>query len=148
MNWVEKAKYIFEMQKPEHFTDYLHCEECADHDETLRNTDVDNIGLKELGNEAWDPLCFCTNDGKKYYMPALIRLSLDSVNDEFYFDQFLFHLEGNGENNRLLLSCSEEQKTFITSFLKYMIENYSKEIDDNLCTDDAIRVYELWKRHK
>lgn len=64
MDWVNKAKELFASPKPGHFTNYQHCDECAEHDETLRSTDVDTIGLGELGNPAWDPICFCSSEGK------------------------------------------------------------------------------------
>lgn len=148
MNWVKEAKHIFMMGKPEHFTDYKHCEECADHDETLRNTDVDSISIEELGRPGWDPICFCSNEGKRYYMPAFVRLSLETVRDDFYFSQFLFHLENDGLESSLSLSCSNEQRHFVASFIEYMINAYSKEIDDNLCTDEALKVYEIWAIEK
>ena len=51
MNWVEEAKILFYINKPAHFTNYEHCEECAEHDETLLSKTIDSIGLDEIGNE-------------------------------------------------------------------------------------------------
>ena len=79
MNWIEEAKIIFYINKPVHFTNYEHCEECAEHDETLLSKTIDSIGLDEIGKEGWDPICFCSNEGKIYYMPSFIRLSLDTI---------------------------------------------------------------------
>ena len=92
MDWIDRAKYLFKAPKPEHFTNFNHCEECEEHDQTLLALDIDIIGIDELGNPGWDPICFASPEGKKYYLPALIRLSLDTMMDEFYLDQFLFHL--------------------------------------------------------
>jgi hypothetical protein len=50
MNWVEHAKQLFKVPKPEHFTNYRHCCECAEHDATLLAHDVDSIGIEQLGN--------------------------------------------------------------------------------------------------
>jgi len=146
MNWVEEAKRIFLSEKPNHFTSYKHCEKCAEHDETLKGADIDSIGLEELGNPGWDPICFCTDEGKKYYIPSFIRLSLDTVANEFYLGQFLFHLEGDGDGNNLLISCNEEQKKFIASFVEYMINSHAKEIDDNLYAGEALKVYQMWSK--
>ena len=143
-NLIAEANRLFAANKPEHFTDYLHCDECAEHNETLRNSDIERIGMAELGNPGWDPICFCSAEGVKYYLPALVRLSLDTVEDDFYFGQFLFHLENDGANNKLIKSCSSEQRTFMTQFLKFMIEQYTEEIEESFCTDDALRTYELW----
>ena len=144
MYWIEEAKNIFKIVKPEHFTDYRHCEECAEHDETLLKSNIETIGLDELGNPGWDPICFCSEEGIKYYMPALIRLSLETLANDFYFGQFLFHLEYDGKNNKLLQSCSIEQRKFIADFIDHMIVNHAETIDENLCSDDVLRVSELW----
>ncbi len=144
MNWVEQAKLLFQMEKPEHFTNHRHCCECAEHDETLVNCDVDSIGLEELGNPGWDPICFCSDEGKKYYLPAFIRLSLATLDDDFYLDQFLFHLEWDGEKNSFFLSCSAEQRKFIAAFIRYIIENFAAQVQANLCADKILRVYEIW----
>jgi hypothetical protein len=79
------------VQRPEHFTNYQHCDECFDHDETLRGQTPETIGLTELGNPGWDPICFISVEGFHYYLPALSRLALGQV-PEYYLDQFLFHL--------------------------------------------------------
>jgi hypothetical protein len=144
MDWIEAAKQIFKLAKPKHFTNYNHCEECAEHDQTLIQADVDTISLEELGNPGWDPICFCHDQGKKYYMPALIRLSLETIHHEGYFGQFLFHLESNGEQNSLYRRCSASQRQFIAAFVVHMIESYPDEIELNLFTDAALRVYEIW----
>ncbi len=144
MCWIESAKSLFNVSRPEHFTNHLHCEECAEHDETLRNSSVESIGLKELGNPGWDPICFCSIEGKLYYMPALIRLCLDTLEEEFYFEQLLFHLEYDGQDNELYMGCNEDQRNFIANFVESMIENHADKIEENLCTDEALKTYEIW----
>lgn len=42
MDWLKEAKRIFNISKPEHFTNYKHCDECAEYDETLLNHSVDS----------------------------------------------------------------------------------------------------------
>jgi len=110
MNWIEAAKTLFNAEKPVHFTNHIHCEECAEHDETLRNANIETIGLVELGNPSWDPICFCSAVGKLYYTPAFIRLSLETVQGDFYFGQYLFHLEIDGKQNDYFTSCTNEQE--------------------------------------
>jgi hypothetical protein len=48
MDWKQEAKRLFKVPKPTHFTNYWHCSECAEHDETLVTADVDAIGLRQL----------------------------------------------------------------------------------------------------
>ena len=146
MDWVKEAKVTFKSERPEHFTNYKHCEECAEHDETLRNADIDTIGLDVLGNPGWDPICFTSVEGKKYFMPSFIRLSIETIENEFYFGQFLFHLEGDGKDNSLVQGCTEKQKKFIHSFIEYMLDSFLKEIELNRYIDETLKVYEIWSQ--
>lgn len=143
-NWVNKAKHVFKSEKPEHFTDYLHCEECADHDETLLQFEIDTLGLEELGNPGWDPICFCSPEAKLYLTPALIRLSLETISDHFYFGQFLFHLEYQGKQSAYYVFCSPLQRAFISRFIEFMILTYPFEIEYNSYVDEAFSVYQIW----
>ena len=144
MDWIKEAKKVFLIEKPQHFTNYSHCEECEEHDQTLINSSIDSIGLNELGNPGWDPICFATNQGKKYYMPSFIRLSLESMDDEFYFGQFLFHLESNGKGNELFLSCNEAQRNLIVSFVEHVILNYTEQLEYNGYVHEALKVQDIW----
>jgi hypothetical protein len=38
MDWIQQATQLFNVPKPVHFTNYRHCCECAEHDETLSRT--------------------------------------------------------------------------------------------------------------
>ena len=83
-----------------------------------------------------------------YYMPALIRLTLDTMASarETYLDQMLFHLLQDGPGNRLVNACSQEQREFVTDFLEYLLENYCSRIDEGVFTSDEIlRAYEVWR---
>ncbi len=144
MDWIDRAKEQFNAPKPEHFTNFNHCKECEEHDQTLLTADIDTIGIDELGNHGWDPISFASPEGKKYYLPAFIRLSLDTMKDEFYLDQFLFHLEGDGPNNAFYISCTKEQRKYVASFIEYVIKEYADEIEANLCTDKCLKSYEIW----
>lgn len=147
MDWKQQAKLIFNVIKPTHFVNYQHCCECAEHDETLSAFDVDSIGLPQLGNPGWDPLCFSSAEGLMFYLPALIRLTLDTIDDprEMYLAQMLFHLIQDGISNRLVSACSKEQREFIADFLEYLIDNHSSQIEaDVYFPDDILRAYEIW----
>ena len=145
IDWKQRAKLIFNAPKPEHFTDYRHCCECAEHDQTLLAFDVDSIGLEQLGNPGWDPLCFSSPEGMIYYMPALVRLTVDSF--ESYFDQLLFHLIKDGPGNSLVSACSEEQRKFIAEFLEYLITERAEQIAEQVfASDDILRAHEIWSQ--
>ena len=146
-DWKQQAKLTFSTPKPEHFTDYRHCCECAEHDQTLLAFHIDSIGLEQLGNPGWDPLCFSSPEGFVYYMPALIRLTVDTIEDpsQSYLDQMLFHLIKDGPGNTLVTACNEEQRRFIAEFLEYLIMEHAEQIAAQICApDDIMKAYEIW----
>jgi hypothetical protein len=146
MDLTPEAKRLFNVPKPEHFTNYLHCCECAEHDATLLAHDINSIGIEQLGNPGWDPLCFASPDGFLYYFPALIRITLDTMAKphERYLDQLLFHLMRDGKDHDLVRACSREQRAFVAEFLAYLIDQYGAEIDECTYSDDILKAYEIW----
>ncbi|WP_299180701.1 DUF6714 family protein [uncultured Neptuniibacter sp.] len=144
MDWVAKSRALFAVEKPEHFTNYEHCDECAEHDATLRQHDRESIGIEELGNPAWDPICFCQDIGMHYYLPAFIRLSLDTMSEDFYLEQFLFHLTIDGRENSFYVSCNRPQRRFIADFLAFLLEEFPDKIELAFCGDDLLNAYEIW----
>ena len=147
MDWKQQAKLIFNVPKPAHFSDYKHCCECAEHDQTLLACDVDSISLAELGNPGWDPLCFSSAEGLIYYLPALIRLTLDSIDNprENYLDQMLFHLVYDGPGNRLFSACSNEQREFVADFLEDLMDKHSSQVAGAFTSDEILRAHEIWR---
>ena len=91
---VEEAKKLFPANnRPGAFIrNPDHCCECAEHEETLREHDQDSIGIEQLGNAGWDPICFISPEGYKYYFPALVRLALNDSDNMDYIEQFLFRV--------------------------------------------------------
>ncbi len=147
MDWKQQAKLVFNIPKPLHFSDYQHCCECAEHDQTLLASDVDSIGLEQLGNPGWDPLSFSSTAGLMYYLPALIRLTLDTIDNprETYLDQMLFHLIRDGVGNMIISECSKEQREFVAAFLEYVVENHAAQIEAGVYSaDDILRAHEIW----
>ena len=147
MDWKQRALEIFDVAKPEHFGNYQHCCECAEHDQTLSEFDRNSIGLEQLGNPGWDPLCFSQPEGLVYYLPALIRITLDTISTprERYLDQFLFHLIKDGPGNTFVEACSHEQKQFVADFLAYLIEYHTDELgEDTMTSQDVLKAHEIW----
>jgi hypothetical protein len=117
------SKAFGSAQRPEHFTNYKHCCECAEHDETLRSHNIDTIGLEELGHPSWDPICFITIEGYLYYMPALARLAL-GTSEKYYLDQFLFHI-----NSDRIAAFTAEQKVAVRRLLEFIRDTRRQEIE-------------------
>ena len=143
MNWIEESLKLFQMERPEHFTNYTHCHECYDVDTVLSKQTIESIGIKELGTGC-EALMYCTTDGIKYFMPALIRLSLETVHTDFYFSDFSYYLKTKEKNNPYYLACTTEQRIFIAKFILYMMEQYADEIERCGGDDDVLRAYEVW----
>jgi hypothetical protein len=134
--------------RPEHFTDYRHCEECAEHDETFRSHTPQSIGFDELGNMGWDPVCFVSVEGYRYSMPAFARLVLNGGEDretpdglpycQSYLDQFLFHL-----SDERIESFDEAQRNAVLSLLLFVADEMPEEVDR---TPDDERLLEAIER--
>lgn len=134
--------------KPAHFCDPAHCPECADHDATLRANTRESIGLAELGNPGWDPLCFASAEGLLYYAPALARLALRDTpptsEADWYGPQLAFHLSYAGTANRLLCAASAMQRRALAALLAHLIETRAGLIDTWACADEFLEAWGLW----
>jgi hypothetical protein len=132
--------------RPEHFTNYQHCCECAEHDALLSSRDVSNLRVEDVNNPGWDPICFITAEGFRYYLPALVRLALESssLKNDWYLPQLLFHLIADGPQNRRVACCTEPQQRAVADFLWHIVETRSDLVAENLIEDDLQRAIEIW----
>jgi hypothetical protein len=123
----EVQRAFAHVPRPDHFTNYTHCCECAEHDATLRAATPDTIGLAELGNAGWDPICFISVEGFHYYLPALARLALGRGR-EYYLDQFLVHLRWPPER---IERMTPDQRAAVRRLLEYVFDTRFDEIDSD-----------------
>ena len=133
-------------RRPEHFTDFTHCEECAEYDEVLRSRDIYTLRIEDVGNPGWDPICFVSAEGFAYFLPALARLALgepDYVRG-WYGGQLLFHLCSDGRRNERLLACTPEQRRAVVEFLQHLAETRASLVDSELRTDDLFQAVDIW----
>lgn len=138
---IDEAHRLFpEDLKPRHFTDFEHCDECREHDETLRTHSRESITYAELGNPYSDPMCFVDEYGMKYYFPALVRLALRSTIKEYYVDQFLFHLT----DNKSCIRFSRDQCSLVVRVLKLLKIRYADEIELLGHSDEMRKCLERW----
>jgi len=112
-----------ECPRPEHFTEWQHCCECAEHDAELAAHTPETIGLAELGNAGWDPICFATPEAYLYYLPGLARLALGRAPD-YYLEQFLFHL--NADRSAIL---TPTQREAVRRFLEHIMASRTDDPD-------------------
>jgi hypothetical protein len=135
--------------KPEHFTDYKHCEECAEHDTTLRLHDRATLKLENIGNPGWDPMCFASPEGKAYYFPALARFALTAPTYEYgwYGDQLFLHLTSKGQHNEFLAYCSLEQRRSVALFLAHVVRTRVSAPEVLSSKDKLLQAHELWSTY-
>jgi hypothetical protein len=133
------------VSRPEHFTNFQHCEECLEHDQTLLSRAREDLTLEHLGQPGWDPVCFATPTAKAYLMPQLARLALQKSgsNVDWYGSQLIFHLYSGHTSNDLWQFCNPSQKKAVASLLLHLIDSRSNLIDKYCDTDDILRCYEL-----
>ena len=133
-------------RRPEHFMNFTHCEECAEHDELLRSRDIYTLRIEDVGNPGWDPICFISPEGFAYYLPALARLALAEPDyaHGWYGGQLLFHLCSDGRRNERLLACTPEQRRSVVEFLQHLAETRASLADSELRTDDLFQAIEIW----
>ena len=135
--------------KPEHFTNYEHCEECAERDETLRLHDRATLKVQDIGNPGWDPLCFASPQGKAYYFPALARFALAPPTCEYgwYGGQLLFHLTSGGQYNEFLAYCSPEQRHAVALLLEHVVTTRASASEVLNSQDELLQAHELWSTY-
>jgi hypothetical protein len=107
-----------------------HCDECAEHEDTMRAVTPETVSLDQVGSLAWDPVCYLTDETWRYFMPGFARLALGR-GDDYYLDQFLFHLESGR------VAClNKEQCQAIAALLDHLFKAMAGEIEDNM--DDKV----------
>ena len=131
--------------RPEHFTDDTHCCECAEHDALLASRDLDSLRVEDVNNAGWDPICFVTAAGFRYYLPALVRLALESATaEDWYLPQLLFHLIGDGPQNRRVMCCTAGQRRAVVAVLWHVVETRPELIVRDAIEEDLQRALEIW----
>lgn len=137
------------VERPEHFTNFTHCCECAEHDELLRSRDRETLRIEDVGNPAWDPICFTSPQGIAYYFPSLVRLALAPPLPPhgWYGDQLLFHLYSGFRDNKFFQYCTPEQRAVVTGLLAHIIESRAALLDELAFPDEFLRCHELWSAH-
>lgn len=144
MDILQEAMALFgNVPRPEHFTNYTHCCECAEHDETLRRESIETLSY-DCVRPGWDPLCFISPEGFQYYFPALVRLALEGTGEDYFIDQLIFHLELDGKKNSRYLQFTPDQRDFVLRLLHYLVETRADEIEDNFDSDALFRTIEIW----
>ncbi len=140
----EATELLGKVARPEHFTDYKHCCECAEHDATLTAFTPDTITREALGHAGWDPMTFATDTAFRYYLPALIRMALTKEGDDYYIDQFLSQIIRDGPRNSRWVACTSEERSVVRKTLHTLLEERTKEVDTWLDADRLMQAIDIW----
>jgi len=144
---LEQLRLAFrECPRPDHFTNFKHCEECAEHDSTLLSRTPESLRIEDVGNPGWDPICFTSPAGFVYYLPALARLVFEQApyGYSWYGSQFFWHLISDGPENARYLHCSPGQRQAVAAFVGHLIATRTGQIESACVEDDALRAHEIW----
>ena len=143
---IEQINLAFgKVPRPKEFVNNpYHCEECGEHNDTLSQTNRDEIGLKELNNPGWDPICFVKPQAFLYYFPALVRLVFDDKSNNEYLWQFLFHCTYEGTESRLFCHFNREQISATRDLMYFLKYNWKKKIEKMCLTKDVDKAVKIW----
>ena len=133
-----------DVEKPEHFTKFEHCEECREHNETMKSANLDTLTALHLGSFGWNPLSFLTEQGFAYFMPRLIELLLQDAkfrSGDPFAESMLFQLCPSASFDRFL-SYSPQKCRAVLEALKYY-KNHSTH--DRFTGEDVDKAIQYWQ---
>ena len=134
--------------KPEHFTDHTHCDECEEHDQTLRRRTRETLRREDLGNLGWDPITFSSEEGIAYFFPALARFALVPdvwIQHGWYGIQLLSHLSYESGINRFLAWCSPRQREAVYALLEHLSDTRMSTIVNTMCEQELQTARSTWQ---
>lgn len=115
-----------DVQRPEHFTDWLHCDECRDHDETWLAQERGHMDIGAVWNPGWDPLGFISPVGFQYFFPDLVSAALVGTEDDFLTDFLVDRVRADG---RLCSQFSVSQTRATVRFYEYAMNTRWLELE-------------------
>lgn len=147
---VENAfKAFSEFEKPEHCTNYEHCEECAEHDQTLIKKTKTNLSIEDVGTVCWGPVPFMTMQALMYFMPRLIELAVNKAFDKDrdpYFLQFINSFFDLPNSDRIHLFGKKQIEIMLKAF-EYLEQEYYQLIEYHCWEDELKSAIKNWKSY-
>ena len=140
------AAAFSDVVRPEHFTNHTHCDECWEHDELLRERDLDTLSIQDVGSQAWNPITMATPTGLAYYFPALARLALDPMPKDldWYGYIILSQLQWTGPRNERWQHFSPAQRAAVCLLLEHLHRTRTKEIEIYDCEYELLEALQTW----
>lgn len=137
-----------DVPRPSHFTNFTHCDECAEHDQTLMSRDRDTVQRDDLGNIGWDPITFATSHGFAYYFPALARIALEDDpserSNDWYLAMLLSQLSPSRTHEERKMYLSESQRRAVAEFLGHVVRTRANLLKHKNEIDEANQACDVW----
>lgn len=134
-------------KRPEHFTDYKHCDECEEHDNTMRSATLKTLSSEHLGCVGWAPFSFLTEEGFAYYMPKIIELAANgelNIHGEPFVIQVILQLLPTNNHDRFSRYSTSQCKAVYEALC--LTSAVQHEAINNYCYDsDMEKALEYWK---
>lgn len=144
---LELLKQAFgKLDRPAHFTDVSHCDECAEQDTRLRLCNPRALSFEDVARAAFDPFCVASPQALGYFFPALAKLALapPSPDHGWYASQLLFHLQVDEVDNRFYRYCNDSQRVAVARLLAHLLETRASLALADLATERFIQCHRLW----
>ena len=120
-----------ETPRPDHFTNYEHCGECAEYDLLFRSRTVENLKPEDMGRSGlWDPVGFLSAQGFLYYLPALARFGCGR-GERYCLGDLLFAL-----NLERIAAMSPSQRETTQRFISELGSHLADEPDSRFDRKD------------
>jgi hypothetical protein len=136
-----------EFPKPDHSTDYLHCLECKEYDDLLRNVKCADLTIEQIGTECWGPVAFLLPEAMAYYMPKFIELALLNVDNKAgspYITQFINQIGLNRSRPCFsLFRCTHI--SIVGAAFRHIDENYRQIVEYHCWENDLDEALNNWK---
>ncbi len=135
-----------DVEKPDHFTNYGHCNECFEIDRYFIERSEDPFRDGDPG----DRICFLLSHAFKYLMPHFIRYGF-SYTDSAFFDELVTFYLGVSllkEGEDRLSEFSYKQLTATYKFVEYSLSNHREQfLRDGLTIKEINQIVEWWENH-
>lgn len=135
------------LERPEHFTHYMHCDECFEHDETLLSLDLQAMTVDDVPSESWEPITMCEPYAFAYLLPTLTRLALSPEHPEWgwYGDRLIRQLVFNGPYNDRWRICSPPQRRAVGALLEHIFETRAELVRSHYtCEESLLQAVSIW----
>ncbi|MBB3167296.1 DUF6714 family protein [Simiduia aestuariiviva] len=146
---VKDLYYVFSCYpRPLNFTDYKHCPECEDHNETMKSATLATLESKHLGCVGYSPWCFLTEEGFAHYIPRILELAITgkgNAHGELFLDDILYVLAPKPEHDRFQ-RYTKHQCMAVFQALLYANKNFREQLVECFSHDDMDSALEYWSQ--